>query len=257
MKQRLIMFLAVFVMGTLAASAESKSDYPSTIKVLSARTESVPLSSDSNEVPTDCGIQDFSAYCHESRRMVVRNTMLVQDEKGKPYTISCTVDSRWSNCISLPVGETFGAQKEKHGFTIWYQNSKGKEVKQSYTVIVAGQVPAASGARPSSTVVTPASSTGTAASSGGSSAASSVAPSAAPPEATRETVKCNFTSTPAGAEITLDGRYVGNTPSVVGVTTGTHVIVLFMPGFERWRRELTVPSGSDLSISATLQKAAQ
>jgi hypothetical protein len=169
------------------------------------------------------------------------------------------VESRWSNCISLPVGETFGAQKEKHGFTIWYQNSKGKEVKQTYTVIAAAsnKVPVASSTQQKAPVIDPASNSGTAGSAASSPAASAVGSSAPAPEATRETVKCNFTSTPAGAEITLDGRYVGNTPSIVGVSTGTHVVVLFMPGFDRWKRELTVPPGSDLNISATLQKTAQ
>jgi hypothetical protein len=251
MRQQLGMLVAVFLMATLATGAESKSEAPHTIKVLSARTESVPLSSDSNDVPTDCGIQDYSAYCHQGRKVVVRNTMVVQDEQGKSYTISCAVDSRWSNCTLLEVGETFGAQKEKHGFTIWYQNSKGKEVKQSYALVpAADKLAVAPRAQQKAPSTTPASSSG--------AQASSAPVSSAPvPSGNRETVKCNFTSTPSGAEITLDGRYVGNTPSTVGVSTGTHVVVLSVPGFDRWKRELTVSPESDLNVSATLQKTAQ
>jgi hypothetical protein len=145
------------------------------------------------------------------------------------------------------VGETFGAQKEKHGFTVWYQNTKGKEVKQSYALVsVVDKASVAAAGRQKATAPVGASS-----SLPGADSATGV------PEAMRETVKCNFTSTPSGAEITLDGRYVGSTPSVVGVTTGTHVVVLSLPGFDRWKRELTVQHGSDLSVTATLQKVSQ
>jgi antitoxin component HigA of HigAB toxin-antitoxin module len=67
-------------------------------------------------------------------------------------------------------------------------------------------------------------------------------------------VRCNFTSTPPGAEINLDGKYVGNTPSAIAVSTGTHVITFYMPGFGQWKRELSVLPGSELTISAILQR---
>ena len=38
--------------------------------------------------------------------------------------------------------------------------------------------------------------------------------------AATEKVRCNFTSSPPGAEITLDGKYVGNTPSEIAVSAG-------------------------------------
>jgi hypothetical protein len=246
MSRKVIIFLGVFLISAAWANATSKSDYPVSLKVLSAKTDTVPVNGESNDVPTDCNPLEYSAYCHSSRKNIVRNTMVVQDGSGKSFTISCTVESRWSNCISLEVGETFGAQKEKHGFTIWYQNSKGKEVKQSYALVPTADKPAAASApQPKAAVTTPV----------GSSGAATTA--AAVPEAKREVVKCNFSSAPSGAEITLDGRYVGSTPSVVGISTGNHVVVLFMPGFERWKRELTVSSGSELNVSATLQKTAQ
>jgi len=244
MRRHLVICLPLILVSTLWADPSSKSDYPLSIKVLSAKTESLPVSSDANDVPTNCGSMDYSAYCHETRSSVVRNTMLVRDSAGKSYTISCTVDSRWSNCTALPIGETFGAQKEKHGITVWYQNSKGKEVKQSYVFVAADKPAIASGAKPASPAPV--------ASVSPASVSSSTAT-----EPLRETVKCNFTSNPPGAEITLDGRYVGSTPSVVGLSIGTHVVVLFMPGFDRWKRELTESDKSDLNVSATLQKSAQ
>ena len=63
-----------------------------------------------------------------------------------------------------------------------------------------------------------------------------------------------FRSTPSGADITVDGRYVGNTPSEIGLSTGAHVVVLSMSGFAQWKRELTVEADSVVNVTASLQK---
>jgi hypothetical protein len=47
---------------------------------------------------------------------------------------------------------------------------------------------------------------------------------------------------------------VGNTPATIGVGTGTHIVVLWMPGFAQWKRELMVTSGSEVNVTASLQK---
>ena len=52
----------------------------------------------------------------------------------------------------------------------------------------------------------------------------------------------------------LDGKYVGSTPSKIELETGTHVVIVFMAGFTQWTRELTVLPGSELNVSAILQK---
>jgi hypothetical protein len=49
--------------------------------------------------------------------------------------------------------------------------------------------------------------------------------------------------TPRGGN-KLDGKYVGNTPSAIGLSSGAHV-VLSMPGFIVWKRALTVLAGSE------------
>ena len=70
-----------------------------------------------------------------------------------------------------------------------------------------------------------------------------------------EKVRCNFSSTPSGAEITVDGNYVGNTPSEIARYSGTHVVVFSMAGFAEWKRELTVAGGSVVvNVTASLQK---
>ena len=76
-------------------------------------------------------------------------------------------------------------------------------------------------------------------------------------------------STPEGAEITIDGKFVGSTPSTLRLTAGDHEIVIqkkgsnvraiaggevTLPAYRTWRRTLTVGSGSTLTVDATLEK---
>jgi len=62
------------------------------------------------------------------------------------------------------------------------------------------------------------------------------------------------TSEPDGADIYVDQKYVGNTPSKLAVSEGIHKIRISSPGFADWEREITVESGSEPSIKAVLEK---
>jgi hypothetical protein len=64
------------------------------------------------------------------------------------------------------------------------------------------------------------------------------------------------TSTPAGAEIEVDGEFVGNTPSTVGVSAGDHSIVITKKGYKPWERKIKVTSGK-IDIAAELEAANQ
>jgi hypothetical protein len=230
-------FLLAFLLISAAwANAVSKNEQQLTIKVLSADTESTPLQDDNNGAPKDCGIMDYSAYCHHSRTAIVRHTMMVQDSNGNTFTIGCTVDSIWSKCAPLPAGEVFSARRTKRGITVWYRNAKGKEVKQDYALVGDGDK---SLARPQQDLP-------------GADALNSSGARVA--EINRDTAKCSITSNPPGADIMLDGKYVGNTPSTIVVGPGAHTVALSMPGFATWKRELTVTAGSDVDVSAALQK---
>jgi hypothetical protein len=242
MRRNARLVAVVFLLADVMSIAATK-NIRFRITVLDAQSKT--LSTDPDPTPRDCDQVNYSGYCHESKFAPVRNTMRVQEGNGKPFDVTCLWDNHWSKCVALPIGRTFDARQDKHGITIFYEDEKGGASKQLYTVVAAAQASpsaaALAGSANSSAPVT--------------TAANPVkAENPTPTEVNREKIKCNFNSTPAGAEITLDGRYVGNTPSTVGVNTGTHVVVLFMPGFAQWKRELTVSSGSDLSVNATLQK---
>ncbi len=59
-------------------------------------------------------------------------------------------------------------------------------------------------------------------------------------------------STPVGADIELDGNFVGNTPSTIGVSAGAHEVAVKKPGFIDWTRKLNV-TGGNIRLNAELQ----
>jgi ABC-type phosphate transport system substrate-binding protein len=81
-------------------------------------------------------------------------------------------------------------------------------------------------------------------------AASAVAPITSAPS----TAKLQVDSTPPGADIEVDGSFVGNTPSEVQVTDGDHTVVVKKSGFKDWQRKLKSSAGSSVHLSAELDK---
>ncbi len=59
-------------------------------------------------------------------------------------------------------------------------------------------------------------------------------------------------STPGGADIEIDGAFVGNTPSTISVAPGSHQIVLKKKGFVDWSRTLNVTGGT-IHLNAELE----
>lgn len=67
--------------------------------------------------------------------------------------------------------------------------------------------------------------------------------------------KLSVSSTPGGADIEIDGSFVGNTPSEISVAEGNHAIVIKKAGFVPWERKLKITAGSAVHIDAELAKA--
>ncbi len=251
------------------------------IKVLDSETRSLNL--DDNGVPRNCDQVTFDAYCRSTRTSPMVNTLLVQEGNEAPFRISCTIESKYSRCTPLPKGESFDARRERHGVTVYYIDDNGKARKQLYTLVDTGgkadrpatvaavaTQPAPHAAVPpqNSPAPAPVPQTATPVQNSPAPAPAPQAaaplqnapvPAPAPPLASAQggasqKVKCNFSSTPSGAEISIDWRYVGNTPSEISLSTGTHVIVISMPGFAEWKRELTVAADSVVNVTASLQK---
>jgi hypothetical protein len=73
---------------------------------------------------------------------------------------------------------------------------------------------------------------------------------ASPPAGTGST-QVDISSTPSGADIEIDGKFVGSTPSSVSVAPGDHEIVVKKTGFTAWDRKLSVSPGH-VNIAAEL-----
>jgi hypothetical protein len=61
-----------------------------------------------------------------------------------------------------------------------------------------------------------------------------------------------ITSEPDGAEIYLDGKFVGNTPGKLKIPAGTHSIVLKSSGHVDWQRALEVLKDSNVALIGEL-----
>jgi len=77
-------------------------------------------------------------------------------------------------------------------------------------------------------------------------------PAASSPAA-RSTVSAAFKSTPDGADVIVDGKYAGSTPSTLQLAVGDHKISMEKLGFKGWQRAITVNAGSDITMNATLE----
>lgn len=71
-----------------------------------------------------------------------------------------------------------------------------------------------------------------------------------------QTGKLSVASLPDGADIEIDGNFVGNTPSDFQVAEGEHTITVKKTGFKDWERKLKVGAGSNVHLNAELEKAA-
>jgi hypothetical protein len=77
-------------------------------------------------------------------------------------------------------------------------------------------------------------------------------PVAVPASAPADKAQIQVTSTPDAADIEIDGSFVGNTPSTVGVAAGQHQISVKKSGFKPWERKIAVSSGQ-VNVNAVLE----
>jgi hypothetical protein len=76
------------------------------------------------------------------------------------------------------------------------------------------------------------------------------------PAAVSTSAKLQMESNPSGADIEVDGSFVGNTPSDVQVPDGEHTITVKKAGFKDWERKMKVSGGSSVHLNAELEKLA-
>ena len=77
-------------------------------------------------------------------------------------------------------------------------------------------------------------------------------PGASAPPAPAAMSSVQFSSTPDGAEISIDANYVGNAPSLIKMKPGTHSIKMTRTGFQPWVRSIEIGAGELRTIDAEL-----
>ncbi len=65
--------------------------------------------------------------------------------------------------------------------------------------------------------------------------------------------KVAVSSTPAGADIEVDGAFVGSTPSAITLMAGEHSVVVKKNGFKAWERRIKI-TGGEITLMAELEK---
>jgi len=69
-----------------------------------------------------------------------------------------------------------------------------------------------------------------------------------------ETGTVNVVSVPEGADVYADDQFVGNAPARLKLKPGKHTVAAKMAGYQNWSREITVQAGSEVNLTATLEK---
>lgn len=133
----------------------------------------------------------------------------------KMYGLSARRKGVW-----LPVGY-YALNQVKGGFEVQYLDKKGKVRQETLAILSEEPVPAEAMQAVTETKAT----------------------------ASAEIV---VTSTPAGADIELDGAFVGSTPSTIDVIVGDHTITLKKSGFALWETKIKI-TGGKIQLSADLQ----
>lgn len=61
-------------------------------------------------------------------------------------------------------------------------------------------------------------------------------------------------SSPDNAEVSVDGNFMGNTPASLKLGAGKHTVKVSLAGYKDWSRDITVSAGSEMNLSAALEK---
>ncbi len=75
---------------------------------------------------------------------------------------------------------------------------------------------------------------------------------AAAPQAPKGLGSIEIASDPDSAEIWVDGKFIGNTPSTLKLSIGPHLILLKAEGYADWQRQVEILKDSKATLSGTL-----
>jgi hypothetical protein len=191
------------------------------------------------------------------------NTALVVDPSGVGYVIACRVPLVLVLCKKLDTGTLVEGRIDKGILAM----ADGDKVRR-YQILTSANVaplplsqppaaksPAKAGSQPPAVVAPVPSSNGP----NNSKAQSPQAelPNDSSAACASSTGACvTFVSEPPGADIYVDGKFMGNTPSMIIVAAGSHELRIDAEKFAPWSRTLEASAGNKVTIRATLQSQA-
>jgi hypothetical protein len=81
-------------------------------------------------------------------------------------------------------------------------------------------------------------------------------PSIVPVSAVSSSGKGSVTvnSAPDGADVYVDGNFVGNAPAVLKLSPGKHTVKVSQDGYKAWTKDISIFADSELNLKAALSK---
>jgi hypothetical protein len=65
----------------------------------------------------------------------------------------------------------------------------------------------------------------------------------------------SFKSEPSGAEVYVDDAFAGKSPITLNLKIGHHYVRMFARDYKNWSQQFTIVTGSELRLTAVLEKA--
>lgn len=196
-------------------------------------------------------------------------TALVVDQQGMAYGIACHQSLIETWCKKFSPGIAIEGSFESGQKSLSIADGQKSHPYQTLTSAFVGPLPAGQpvpSAKPAKTRPAPSAPSAPAATAPAAAApAASAAPAAAAENKTQPqgnvSVACvpaascvTFVSEPQGADIYVDGKFVGNTPSTLALPAGSHEVRVEGDTFKPWTRKLSSTAGSTVTIHAVLEK---
>jgi len=119
--------------------------------------------------------------------------------------------------------DTYQARRDKGQFKVLVFTSNGKSKELTFAILSSKPTPSSRSAETQAT-----------------------------PSTSSDKTTLKIMSTPPGAEIELDGSFVGDTPSTLLAAPGDHSVKVSKSGFEPWERKIKT-TGGEVTITAELK----
>lgn len=224
----------VLLLACASSSASQNKTYPVALKII--ETDAISYRPDGSRTTTTCTVAGPDTLtCDSNQVPASQRTQIVSfadGADGNVYMISCLqgAGARFAQGFAAGTGAATvtgcfappGTYKARwDGGRLKILHEKNGRVKEATFAILASTPISKEGAQKSSPRL-------------------------------EETVVA-FSSAPLGADIEIDGKFVGQTPSSIPVPPGEHSIKISKGGYEQWDRKIST-SGGEITVSADLER---